>query len=37
MTRGSRKLKTDNKKRRAYAAGSKKLKISDAQQPEAKD
>ena len=29
--------KSDNKKRHAYASGGKKLKMNDAQLPEAKD
>ena len=35
--RSSRKLKVDDKKRRAYASDSKRLKMNDAQLPEAKD
>ena len=34
--RGSWKRKVDDKKRRAYASGGKKLKISDAPYPKAK-
>ena len=34
--RSSRKRKVDDKKRRAYASGGKKLKMNDAWQPEAK-
>ena len=37
MMRGCRKRKVDDKKRHAYASGGKKLKMSDARQPEAKD
>ena len=36
MTRNFRKRKTNDKKRCAYASGSKKLKMNDARQPEAK-
>jgi len=37
MMRGSRKRKTNNDERRAYASGGKELKMNDAQFPEAKD
>jgi len=37
MTHGSWKRKADNDERRAYASGGKKLKMSDAQLPKAKD
>jgi len=35
--RGCRKQKTNDKKRRAYASGGKKLKMNDVWLPEAKD
>ena len=35
--RSRRKRKVDDKKRYAYASGGKKLKMNDAQLPEAKD
>ena len=34
--RGSRKRKVNDKKRRAYASGGKKLKMNDARLPKAK-
>ena len=35
--RGSRKRKANNDERYAYVSGGKKLKMNDAQLPEAKD